>query len=253
MFMINKDILAKVLSFWYFYRWHPEVALRYLPIVDEINKSSKTATILDVGSGGLGIAPYLKRVVTGIDLHFHKPYHPLLRRVKGSVLNLPFQNNNFDIVVCVDMLEHLDKRLRKKAIMEMMRLAKKKLILAVPCGRLSYEQDRNLNQFYKKNYGRSYHFLDEQESYGLPDKEDIIDMVTVCSGERNKEINLKVFGNENLHLRYFLMKGWIAKNIFLEIFFRKIMLLIIPFLKILNQSPVYRQIFIVTFKYENSN
>ncbi len=41
-------------------RWHPEVAIRYLPIVKQLKATSlSSGSMLEVGSGWLGIAPYL--------------------------------------------------------------------------------------------------------------------------------------------------------------------------------------------------
>src|SRR3989338_7491070 len=99
----------------FFYRWHPEVALRYLPLVKEI-KALPGSTILEVGSGGLCITPYLGASVTGLDVEFNPPFHPLLNRVVGSVLQIPFKKDSFDIVVCVDTLEHLQSKHRQKAV-----------------------------------------------------------------------------------------------------------------------------------------
>lgn len=53
--MIKSEIISRLTGFGYFYRWHPEVALRYLPIVDQIQKLERKLNILDIGSGGLGI------------------------------------------------------------------------------------------------------------------------------------------------------------------------------------------------------
>ncbi len=153
------EFIAKISGLWFFYRWHPEVALRYLHIVEEIKKKDKNMKILEVGSGGLGIAPYLKRPVTGVDTKFDPPFHPLLKKVKASALKMPFKNNSYDIVLSVDMLEHMSKKDRIKAINEMFRIARRKVIIAVPCGKAAYEQDILLDEYYKRYLGNQFHFL----------------------------------------------------------------------------------------------
>src|SRR3989344_3039399 len=103
------------------YRWHPTIALRYLPMIWKIQRAQPGLfDVLEVGSGGLGIAPYLKRSVVGVDLVFPPPVHPQLVPVKASAARLPFADNSFAVVVSSDMLEHLSKSDRVAAISEMM-------------------------------------------------------------------------------------------------------------------------------------
>lgn len=220
----------------FFSRWHPEVALRYLPIVDRIKKLGQP-TVLEIGSGGLGIAPYLKKEVTGLDVRFNPPFYPLLKRKIGSCLKIPFPDKSFDVVISVDVLEHLKSEERSRVVSEMRRVAKKEIIVAVPTGELAQKQDQELNQAYKKIYGHTFPFLDEQLTYGLPSEEEI---------KRLMGDNVKVEKNEPLVLRDFLMRGWMTKNFLLKIFFWKVLLLVIPILRLFSKPPYYRTIFYQT-------
>lgn len=244
MSILENEFFIKLSSFWFFHRWHPEVALRYLPLVDKIKKLGNVR-ILDVGSGGLGIAPYLKRPITGVDVNFSPPFSHFLKRVKGSALNLPFADRSFEIVVCVDMLEHLTKEERKKAIEEMLRVAQKNIMIAVPCGKKAYGQDCELDYYYKKQFGREYIFLAEQLEFGLPQKDEILKMIRKAAQKKRAKIKIEVEGNENLSLRKFLMMGWTTNNLFTNIFFRKILLLAIPLFRFFGKGKTYRQLFFV--------
>lgn len=246
--MINNFALTKIASNYFFYRWHPEVALRYLPIVDEINKLGKESKVAEIGSGSFGIAPYLGRIIIGVDLRFTEPYYPLVDRIEASSINLPFKSNSFDTVICVDMLEHLNSKKRKIAISEMIRIAKQKIIIAVPCGKKAYSQDLILDKQYKKKFGRRYQFLVEQINYGLPVADDITETIKLAANNLNKIVVIKVVGNENLSLRYFLMKGWISRNFLLDLFFRRLLLLALPVMRKMNKEPTYRKIFYVNIK-----
>ncbi len=246
--MKKNDFWAKLSGLSFFYRWHPEVALRYLPIISEINKFPGNQDILEIGSGGLGIAPYLRKPLTGVDLEFEPPYHPKLRKVKASALKLPFADSSFDIVLTADMLEHLPKSERQIALCEMLRVAKDRVIIAVPCGREAYQQDKKLDKEYQEKYHRRYHFLEEHlkgnTGEGLPEEEEIYDTILSSAKNLKKKIEIRILDNENLKLRQFLMRGWISDNIFANIFFRKILLLALPLMRTMNKKPVYRQIFI---------
>lgn len=243
--MINSDILTKICSFWCFYRWHPEVALRYLPIVDAINKLGKDITILEIGSGGLGITPYLKRDVTGVDIDFQPPYHRFLKMIKASATNLPLKDSSFEIALCVDTLEHLSQTKRKKAISEMLRIARKKVIIALPCGKDSTNEDILLAEFSKKHSGKILPFLQEHLKYRLPEKEEIIEMIESGANKYNKEVKITIRGNESIFLHRFLLKGYMVNNFWVDFFFRKILLLAISIMRLFNKEPTYRKIFFV--------
>lgn len=246
--MIKNELIAKLSGFWFYYRWHPAIALRYLPIVREINNSKVQKTVLEVGSGGLGIAPYLRREITGVDIDFQPPYHPYLNRIKADASKLPFSADSFDVVISSDMLEHLNKKDRENAISEMIRVAKDKVIIGVPCGSEAYKQDQYLDSLYQALKNKRYHFLEEQITLGLPDKKEISDTIFKSAKLHNKSIKLKIKGNENLGLRQYLMKGWMNSNIIANLFYRKLMLLFLPLMKNMNQEPVYRQIFFIDIK-----
>lgn len=238
--------IVKGLFFWQ--GWHPEVALRYLPVVSLIRTLGPHPTILDVGSGGLGIAPYIGYKVTGVDIRFRPPFHRNLDRIKAKAQKLPFADGVFDAVVSVDSMEHLQSELRQKAVREMLRTARKLMVIAVPCGKDSYLQDKILSRIYRRIHHKKYHFFDEQLKLGLPQVGEIKDAINLASLSLNKKISLKVLDNESLGLRSFLMRGWISKNIFINIFFRKILLFALPLMTKFNSPPVYRKIFAVSIK-----
>lgn len=246
--MISNDSLAKISGFWLFYRWHPQIALRYLPLVDEIKKLERDVTVLEVGSGGLGIAPYLKKKVTAVDIDFKPPFFPQLKMIKGDATKLEFDDNSFDVVVSVDMLEHVSKDKREKAVYQMIRVAKKKVLIGVPCGIEAERQDVLLDEYYKKKFRSGFPFLEEQIENKLPKKAEMNDIINKASKRARKKVNIKIKGNINLSLRLFLMKGWMSKNFLPNLFFRKILLFAIPFMRKINQEPTYRKLFFVDIK-----
>lgn len=236
-------------SFSRFWRWHPKIALRYLPIVDEINSlRSGDYTVLEIGSGSLGIAPYLNHQVTGIDVDFSGPSFPLLKPIKGDAKKLPFKNNSFDFIVCVDVLEHINPIEREKVIAETFRVAKRAVFIGVPCGKVAEQQDEALHKEYKKRFSKDYSFLKEQIDYGLPDKTSMIELINNAAKKLNRSIRLTTYGNLNISVRKFLMYGWMTKNIVVDILFRKVFLLLIPILRLCNWEPTYRTFFFVYFK-----
>jgi len=228
------------------YRWHPTIALRYLPIVEEIKKIESTDWVLEVGSGGLGITPYLQKPVVGVDIAFSPPMHTQLIPVIASATQLPFADSSFDVVVSTDMLEHVSKNLRIKAISEMLRVGKKLICIGVPCGKISQAQDGGLAHEYKRTHREEFDFFAEHAQMGLPDKSEILETISMEAAKLNKKIMVKNQGILNIEVRWWLMKGWISDNWLVNIFFRKVLLLGVPLLKRLNNEPTYRQLFFVT-------
>ena len=235
------------LSLYRFWRWHPEVALRYMPIVRAIRRFPSSATILEVGSGPLGISPYLGRSITGVDQNFDGPSIPYTHKIKGDATDLPFKDQGFDIVISVDMLEHMSKEGRKKAIQEMVRVARQMVAIGVPSGKEAEEHDKEMDNYYKKIFGHSYHFLVEQIGFGLPKKNDIVEVIERALSSHKRSASIRIENNESIQLRTILMKGWMTKNPIVNIIFRKLLLPFVFLFQYCNWQPAYRKIFIVSF------
>lgn len=225
-----------------------------MPIVDEINKGRPLrerkgrpceTTILEVGSGSLGIAPYLGQKITGLDLDFSGPDFPLLTRIKGDATHIPFPDQSFDFVVSVDVLEHVPSKKRKRAINEALRVAKFGVFLGIPCGKEAEKQDKLHHQQYKKIFGQPFPFLAQQVKLGLPTEDEMLRMIKECADKQKKKIRIKVKSNLNLSVRRLLMWGWMTKNPIIDFIFRKVFLIFIPVLRHLNWEPTYRKLFFV--------
>lgn len=109
-------------------------------ILSQIPRSTKT--LIDVACGDGYILHQVKKskkhyvkFLCGLDLSLKR----LLKTrknfvesnlVRGSVFNLPFDNDSFDTVICSETLEHLENY--KIALNELIRITEKNLIITVP-------------------------------------------------------------------------------------------------------------------------
>ncbi len=106
-------------------------------------KEAKTLhpkTILDVGCGEGFTLNRLRKSNIGKDLigvdtlktaiELGKKQFPNLDLREGSAYKLPFKDNSFDMVLCLEVLEHLDNP--AKALSEIARVSKKYAIISVP-------------------------------------------------------------------------------------------------------------------------
>lgn len=219
-------------------------ALRYLPISDEILKCDlKDPKILEVGSGVKGITPYIPFKITGVDVTFNGDIAENLEPVCLSGTNLPFTDKSYDYVISVDMLEHVPARQRHEVISELIRVASKKVFLAVPCGKAAEKQDNSLDEFYFREKGERNQFLQEHVDNGLPSKEELESCLLTVSEIIGVKIRLRVVPNVNLKVRNLFMHIWIRSKP------GKLSIWISPFLcifrRFLNSGECYRQIFIL--------
>src|SRR3990167_7683805 len=217
----------------FFWRQHPEAALRYYPVVETIKKLNlEDSKILEVGPGSMGIVPYLKREIDGVDIDFSGPQTKLLNKIKGKASNLPFAKNSYDVAISVDVLEHLNKEERFDAIYEILRVTKRLVVIVVPVGELAQKQDKKLDEYFFKKFGRRNQYLEEHVSNGLPKTEEVLVFIDQSLRKLNKKAKVESFSNLNLVAREILMRTWISRNKFFYYLYLKGFLLLLPLFRL---------------------
>ena len=115
---------------------------RFLRHVEEAAMSLHPASVLDVGCGeGIVTERLAQRLapatVLGVDAdegHLKEEWQartaPNLSFATGSAYDLPFADGSFDLVCCMEVLEHLERP--RDALAEMSRVASHALLLSVP-------------------------------------------------------------------------------------------------------------------------
>lgn len=123
----------------------------------------KNPTVLDIGGvpgGGL-----LKRFgiedVTTLDLSEGAD-------IIASAENIPLKNNSFDVVTCIDTLEHIPRQHRLKAVDEMIRIAAFAVIIVAP---QNTDENNLAEQIVLKHC--EVGFLEEHQEMGLVDFDQI--------------------------------------------------------------------------------
>lgn len=97
-------------------------------------------SILDVGCGeGFTLEKLRKAKIgqhlEGVDflelaIKLGKKEHPKLTLKQGSIYDLNYKANSFDVVICSEVLEHIDDP--EKGLAELVRVTKKYCVLSVP-------------------------------------------------------------------------------------------------------------------------
>jgi ubiquinone/menaquinone biosynthesis C-methylase UbiE len=99
----------------------------------------KAESALDIGARdgflALKLIEYYQQV-TALDLVKPSIDHKAIECVQGDVSKMEFADNSFDMVMCAEVLEHLQPNILQKACAELMRVSKRHVIIGVP-----YNQD----------------------------------------------------------------------------------------------------------------
>lgn len=111
----------------------------YKTFFSEVSKLQPDS-VLDVGCGEGFTLQKLKdrgigRKLEGIEyldraIEIGSKIHPALTLKQGDIYKLPYHDNAFDVVLCTEVLEHLEDP--GKALKEIKRVAKKYCVISVP-------------------------------------------------------------------------------------------------------------------------
>ena len=111
----NYDYKDRWISYWY--------------QIDEVLKL-EPKTVLEIGIGNGTVAEYLKKQGLEVKtLDINKDLNP---DFSASVLEMPLDNNSFDVILCAEILEHLPFEDFEKALLELKRVSKKNIVLSLP-------------------------------------------------------------------------------------------------------------------------
>lgn len=159
--------------------WNIDPALRYGMVIDQLRDVwQDDLRIVEIGSGAAGITEFLDHPVTGVDSFFERTDDKAsrwLERVEGTATELPFADDSYDVVLSLEMLEHLPEAVRADALREMLRVMRPggRAVVTFPAGDTAARLDAWLNEAYRRRHGRDHPWAIEHLQNGLPDADAI--------------------------------------------------------------------------------
>jgi len=214
-------------------------AARYFPILRELRSLGEHCSILEVGSGSVGLGKFHNRTFVGCDVNFPTPPKAPMLPVIADATALPFSSRCFDAVIVSDVLEHIPPSQRTAVIVEALRVARSVAIFAFPSGTQAFECDRRLSYDYDKGRVGVPPWLQEHMLYSFPTEDLFEDMKSKWS--------IKSFGNEGLSFHYWIMRKEMSR---LWSYLFSILLFTMPrvvelLLQHADREPFYRRIVIL--------
>jgi len=141
---------------------------RYTGIVSLRNKIRKKVgeliiyknNLLDVGVGNGMLLSYLKKKITYVGIDISDKMLELAKEkalkhsipfvsVLGNAVNLPFPDNSFDTVICIDTFHHIPEKYSNRVLDELFRVAR-------PNGQILLEIKNKLNVILGYQYYRTH-------------------------------------------------------------------------------------------------
>jgi len=144
---------------------------------------NRLENILEVGSGTKGIGPYIRKRFVGLDSDFRDytgekiPLHRQMIPIRALAWQLPFREETFDCVLCLDTLEHVEESRRSLVVSELIRVSKRHVILGFPSGAKAFECDKKLYKYYERKRKKIPIWLEEHIRNGFPPQSAIYDIV----------------------------------------------------------------------------
>lgn len=160
------------------------------------SRGQKSISILDVGGHKGEIHKFFttsEAKISIIDLFdSNEPNY-----VKGSALDMPFSNSEFDYVVSFEVFEHIPKKDRNTFIKECVRVSKNEFILTAPFSGSNNEvlnSEILVNRLWKKMHNKNHLWLYEHIQYGTPSEHDLEHILD------SQQLKFRKYGNNDLML-----------------------------------------------------
>jgi len=221
-------------------------AARYFPVIRTLKQHGllEQGTLLEIGSGPWGIGTFRKVPFTGCDLKF--PYPPAwpMTPLVASAADLPLEDQSFDVVLALDVLEHIPPEIRTQVISESLRVARKLVIFGFPSGAAAHKADEELKNVYLSKGMPVPDWLEEHMLADFPEAE-------LFQGHSGWKV--RQFSNETIRFHSWMMRmemDDLSMRLFRKIVFTAPNLLRWP-LSLADGEPAYRQVFVLNRENES--
>lgn len=107
-----------------------------------IDRSAKNLLDVGCGPGRMGSVIRRHRDIYAVGVDAYNPYLEICKSnnsydklIQGDVRELSFEDKSFDVILCTELIEHLEKAEACELIKKMERIARKQVIITTPVGK----------------------------------------------------------------------------------------------------------------------
>lgn len=166
-------------------------------IIDSIRNKNEKFKILEVGANEhKNLEKFLPQdEVIYLDIELPEELKNDPKYILGDATAMDFSDNSFDIIVALDVFEHIPPDRREKFLKEVNRVASSLFIIAAP-----FKSDevvlaeKRVNKFYKILNGAEHRWLIEHIENGLPNIQETFAFL------ENEKINYEFFKHGNVEI-----------------------------------------------------
>src|SRR4029077_4540146 len=133
-------------------------------------------TVLEVGSGSLGVGEYWTAPFVGCDVTFSSRPVKSMLAVPCSGHQLPSRDGAFGAVVVSDVMEHVPPQQRKQVVAEVLRVARTMVVFGYPCGPAAFSLDDRLYRDYQNRHSAPPAWLEEHMLHPFPNEDLLMDL-----------------------------------------------------------------------------
>ena len=172
-------------------------------LINFLRENKNSIKILDIGGRSGHIKEFLQQEDELYILDIRKSEQNEDNYFIGNILNAPFRDKIFDIVVSSDLYEHISGENRLNSLSEMIRIGKNFVILAAPFySQENTETEIKANEFFNKLIGNDHPWLSEHIQNGLPSKKELEDFL------KNKRFDYFTIETNNISI-------WLLMQLFI--------------------------------------
>jgi hypothetical protein len=155
-------------------------------IPDDVN------TLADIGCGNGVFGNYLLKAKPNLDVLCVDRSETALKYVNtkkllGDILSIPLEENSYDLVSCLQVLEHIPSAFYEKSLSELARISKKYILIGVP-----FKEDIRMNDTICPSCGSKFNADLHLRRYSETDIQNLfinngfkmVNMVNVVKGEQ---------------------------------------------------------------------
>lgn len=117
---------------------------RYGTLMDAWEKVLEQGSILEVGGGTDAAGRHAESIVASLGFASRLPTFARMKIDAGSIAELPYPDGAFDFVVCAGALGHIPGPDRRRAISELLRIARQGCFILGPHGGIAASLDKGL-------------------------------------------------------------------------------------------------------------